>query len=217
VLPILLARLHEALFGGEVVIAVGQPEAGGEDGGDHVGGIVIVGRRPHTERRGDLQLVQARDHRLHARARPDRIDVGQQRLDRLRAQLVDPFLIHAGAVEVGDLLVDRALRIVFQQVAPLRQIVEDGPQLLLAQLSRRPAPAPALHRRRNRIGPPPRTVRIVEEIRTGIGAAVDVVVKHPVLRRRRLREERGGEEKGGQGEAHRGSIRTRIRAAGAFR
>jgi hypothetical protein len=207
VLEVFRARVDEALLGREVVIAVGESEAGGVDAGDDLGGIVIVRRRADAERPVDLHLVQPRDRGLQIRARLDRGDVGEIRLDRFRPELVDALLVHARAVKVGDLLIDRALR----PVAAFGEIVEDRAQLLLAQLTGSPAPAPALHRRRNRIRRAPRAVRVIEKVRAGVGVAVDVVDEHTALRSGRLRDERGGEEQRSErGDAHRRSIRIGI-------
>src|SRR5437667_11828601 len=80
-----------------------------------------------------------------------------------------------------------------------RALLEDVLETLLVLLARLPAAAPALHRGRNRIRLAPGPIGELEEVRTGVGAAVDVRELHAVLLRRRWRRRTLLARAGGRG------------------
>src|SRR5207248_970179 len=97
---------------------------------------------------------------------------------RFRARLV-----HAGGVVVADDLLDASAG----PVGSRGDLLEDVLEPLLVVLACLPAAAPSLHRGRNRIRLAPGPVGELEEVRTGVGATVDVRELHTVLLRRRRR------------------------------
>ena len=170
---ILLARLLEACVVLQVVVAIGHAQRAGVVLRDHEGRIVYVGIAGHDERRRDLHAVQVANRLLQIGGRADRIDLGEQRRDRLRAEAVCLLLVHAARVEITRQLLDAAtLRL------HGRGLFEDPAQLILVRLAGGPAPAPATHRCRNRILGAPAAVGVREEVGARIGLAVDIADLH---------------------------------------
>jgi hypothetical protein len=106
VVGVVLADIGHVRVVFDVVIAVRQGEAALVDVGDHVVGIVQVGVGIEVEQR-------ARSVHVHLRDLVDQrafvFDCGhaiQFRLERSHSLLVDRLLVHAGAVEVANLLID---------------------------------------------------------------------------------------------------------------
>src|SRR4051812_5503831 len=109
--------------------------------------------------------MQPHDHPPEVGGLADLVDLGEQGPDGLDAALIDPRLIHAPAVEVTDQLLDaRARPVLFR-----RDLLEDLLEPLLGILAGLPAPAPPLHRRRDRVLLAPRAVRELVEVRAWIG------------------------------------------------
>jgi hypothetical protein len=196
VLAVLLAGLREAGVRLEVVVAVGQAQAGGVDVCDHAGGLVVVRAGVEPERHGHGEVVEATDRALHAGQVRERVELGQERLERLRAERVRAPLVHAGAVVVRDELLDAAF-------GPRRlrgHLVEDHLELVLRRLPGRPAAAPPDHGRRDRVLPAPAAVAEREEVRAGAHGAVEVVRVDAADGRLLGREDDGvgGEDDGGE-------------------
>src|SRR5262249_8664959 len=94
----------------------------------------------------------------------DRIDLGQQRFERLSSQLVERRHVHAGGVEIASQLRDAALRLVSFRSG----FFQDGPYPLFVRLAVLPTSAPAVHRRGNWIVGAPSAIGILIKIRAGI-------------------------------------------------
>ena len=166
---ILLSRLDEARLGLHVVVAIGQPEAAGKDLRDGARRLVLIGERRESERHRHAEIVQTADHLLHVGCVLHRVDLGEQRGQRLHTRRIDRGLIHARRVVIADLLLDAAPRPV-----ALGQLFEDVAETLLVDLAGLPSPAPSLHRRRDRVGGPPGAVGELEEIAARIGGAIEI-------------------------------------------
>ncbi len=106
-------------------------------GGDHLRGIFGVRAGRKSKENPNAQRVQP-DQLIHNLVfRTDRIDPAEFRGERLDSQFVDASLVHAGSIEVADLLLHRrAFEIVdgglFQNSAQdgaiaIRQLIENTP------------------------------------------------------------------------------------------
>ena len=167
---VLLARLDEARLGFQVVVPIGHPEPRREDIRDHARRIMVVGGGREAEGRGDAERVEATDHLLEVGGLLDPLDLEQHRPRGGDAELVDRRLVHAGGVGVADELLVAARR----PVLPAADLLEDLVELVLVELPRGPAAAPAVHERRDRVVRAPVAVRVLEEVRAGIDRAVEV-------------------------------------------
>src|SRR6202042_2634179 len=103
-------RFLKAYVGLEVGLLVGEAESSGADVGDGGGRVVVVGRRRHGERREYAEAVQVAHDALQIGRRPDSGDLAQDRLHRGETGFGNGRLVHAGTVEIADLLLYRSLR-----------------------------------------------------------------------------------------------------------
>jgi hypothetical protein len=164
----------------EVVLAIGQAEAGLIERGDHLGRVGEVLLRADREQREHALGVQ-RDDRSGRRARvADLGDRVEQRLDRRDAGALDRGLVHAGRVVRAD-LVERRIA----GGAPGRG-VEHLVQQVLAVLDDDLDRAPRRTIRRNRRGLEEAAAGEGVEVGAGIDAGVDPVRHDARLRERHL-------------------------------
>ncbi len=161
------ARFLETVVGQKVVIAIGEPEIAGMDVRDHVTGIVVVGHAGESERRRDAEIMELADHDAEVLGLGD---PEEDRIDRLRAELVGTRFVHARRVVIADELLDAA----GGPIGASGGLFEDLVQLILGGLARRPAATPALHVVRDRVVGAPGAVRVSVEVDAGIGGVVEV-------------------------------------------
>ncbi len=74
---VLVAQLHRVCVGLQVVVAVGQAEAGLIDVGDRVGGVLEVGLRAEAEQRRDAEGMQVGDEDRKVVGVEDLLDGGK--------------------------------------------------------------------------------------------------------------------------------------------
>ena len=141
---IFFTRLNKARLGLEVVVAVGQAEAGGGEIGNRLAGIVIVGTGAQAEGHGDGNIMQLAEDALQVGGCLHAIDLGKQRLRRRQTKLVGASFIHAGDVIIADKLFHAAAL----PIAAARNFFQDLLQAIFGGFAGCPAPAPAGHRRR---------------------------------------------------------------------
>ncbi len=160
-----LTRLHRLGIALQVVIAIRQPQPALIDIGDHLRGIVQIGRRPESKQSAHALRMQIRNRADQILPRLDRSDPLHLRLDRLRAQRVDVGLVHAGGIVVANLLHHRVAfgtghRGLFEDgmqdvVVALLQFIEASPARLVSGdgILRHPSAACVLVKVDTRIGP----------------------------------------------------------------
>ena len=192
---VLLARVREARLRLQIVVAIGQAKPGRSNVRGRPRRVVLVGLRAEREGREDQRGLQVADRALQIRLRPDSVDLRKHRGQGGNPRCFRARLVHAGGVIVADDLLDASAG----PVGPPGDLLEDVLETLLVLLARLPAAAPALHRGRNRIRLAPGPIGELEEVRTGVGAAVDVRELHAVLLRRRWRRRTLLASAGGRG------------------
>ena len=176
---VLLACLDEALFRLQVVVAVRHAESAREDVRDGPGRVVQVLESGDAERHVDADSVEGVDLFLDIGAGRDRTHGREHRLDRLDAERIDRAFVHAGSVEVAGQLLGAAGR----PVRFRRDLGEDVAHMFLVDLTRLPAPAPAVHVVRNRMVLAPAAVGVLEKVGAGRNMGVDITRDNAVLRR----------------------------------
>jgi hypothetical protein len=166
---VLVANPARALVVLRVEVAVGKSQPALHGLRDDGGRVLEVLRRAEAEERGDAVRVEARDGRLDAAEVCDGGDARHLRLERLRALRLDGGLVHAGRVEVGDLL----LVAPGLQVLPLREPFEDGVEVFVVLLGELLEAPPARVGRRDGVRRLPAAVGELVEVLASRGGAVE--------------------------------------------
>ena len=200
---VLGADVHHARVVLQVVVTVGEAEAPLLHAGDDLRGVLQVLLRAELEERRRAHAVEVRDCARQAGEVGDGVDPGHGRRERLDVRLLDRLLIHAGCIEIAEVLreglVGRGLGHVALQDLLERRLV------LLADGVEAAPPRLVVG---DGVGLDPAAARVLEEVVAGLHAAVDRRELHPPGRlhgggalrcRRGGRGRRSGRRGGGGG------------------
>ena len=159
------AQLDGAVVGLEVVVAIGQGEAGLIHGGDLLRGVGAIGPRAEAEQHRHAVAMKVRDeHRQVVRVQ-QLLDRGEVRGDRVEAGRFDLRLVHARGVVVRGLLPIAFGTRRFEDAAQDREV----PLLQLGEASVRPPIG------RHRVSCDPAAAGELVEVGARIGLAVERV------------------------------------------
>ncbi len=167
---VLVAQLHGLLVLLEVVVALGQAQAGLDGGRDDHGGVLAVFLGAEVEEHVRAHRLQAADLGAQARHVLDRVDPGELGRNGSEAVGLDRRLVHAGAVEVAELALLGSGGRGFVGGQPL----EDRVQVLQVALPQLVEGSPARAVRGDRVLLQPAAVGVLVEIHAGLGAGVHV-------------------------------------------
>ena len=180
------AVLREQLFRfrvvAQVVVAVGQAESALAGISDVGAGMLQVRLGLEIEQHVVAAQLPVGNQLRHVRWRPQRHNRGEVVLQRRAAGLVDGGLVHRRGIEIADLLRGAA------HVARMRgSIFKDAFEDCRVALADFVVQAPGAVFSRNRIGRQPTAVGVLEEIRAGRRARIEIARVDTVLVGVRLR------------------------------
>ena len=163
-------ELPGGLVVGQVLIAVGEPEAAGAQGGHHLLGVLerLLAAEAEEEARRVRLAVEPAEEPGQARGPLERLDRGEVGRQRLRAGPLHRRLVHAGGEVVAQLPLHRgALR-----VRACGRLLEQPPEVLEVLLGHLVVDAPVRAIGRDGVGLLPAGAAVGVEVAAGVHAAV---------------------------------------------
>ena len=153
----------------QVVVAIGEPESALVGFGDIDVRVLVIRTGRETEQSGDVLQVQARELLGDGGLGGECVDAIEVGLQRFRSEFFDGRLIHAGGVEIADLLfVRRALGIADGGL--FEDVLKNGAIAVVDQ--RQDSPAGLVGR--NRVLGHPGSAGVLVEVLARIGGQIHV-------------------------------------------